>query len=366
MNKPNNKNLSVKSNKTNNVKGKNSANKINKSSKVKRLKLKKISKYQNIKTRIYLCFFISSFILIFSIFFYSPIKNDIEFKVPVNASSIQIANQLKKENIIVSSSVFRGWVALLGESKGLQYGVYVFQKGDSLSDVAYKIFNGKILLHDILIPEGVTNKQVEKIINNTPLLDGEKIIIEQYEGSIWPSTYKVHKGMDRIDFLKMINKAFSKNTNRIKKQYINESKLKWNEVLIMASLIEKETSLDSERKIVASVFFNRLEKGMRLQTDPTVIYAVTNGLSSSFNTKGIVYSNQLKIDSPYNTYKIYGLPPTPISNAGEKSIVAVLQPAKTDLIFFVADGSGGHKFSKTYAQHEEYRKEWRKFRDNKQ
>ncbi|MZR13345.1 endolytic transglycosylase MltG [Maritimibacter sp. DP07] len=208
----------------------------------------------------------------------------------------------------------------------------------------------------VAIAEGATSWQIVDALRKAEFLSGE-IAAQPAEGSLAPDSYELRPGDDRAE---LIDRMQTKQDERLATAWENRAEgLPYEspgEALIMASIIEKETGQPEERPQVASVFVNRLEQGMRLQTDPTVIYGITNG--QGVLGRGIRQS-ELRADTPYNTYVISGLPPTPIANPGLASIEAALNPAETDYLFFVADGSGGHAFAKTLEEHTRNVSRWR-------
>lgn len=208
----------------------------------------------------------------------------------------------------------------------------------------------------VTLAEGVTSWQVVDALKRADFLSGE-IAAVPAEGSLAPDSYEVERGADRAALLAEM--ATRQAATMAELWATRAEGLPYDtpeEALIMASIVEKETGIAEERKRVASVFINRLEQGMRLQTDPTVIYGVTKG--EGVLGRGLRQS-ELRRETPYNTYVIDGLPPTPIANPGRLSIEAALNPDKTDDLYFVADGSGGHAFAKTLAEHNENVAKWR-------
>ena len=208
----------------------------------------------------------------------------------------------------------------------------------------------------VVVAEGVTSWQVVNAISNSDLFAGE-VTETPDEGSLAPDGYEIRPGEDRQEF---INEMVSLQTERLFAAWgerASDAPVETpQEALILASIIEKETSVPDERRVVASVFANRLEQGIRLQTDPTVIYGITRGEGTL--GRGIRQS-ELRRETPWNTYVIDGLPPTPIANPGQAAIEAALNPDETDYIFFVADGTGGHAFAETLAEHNRNVARWR-------
>ncbi len=213
------------------------------------------------------------------------------------------------------------------------------------------------LRYRVVLAEGVTSWQVVEELKQADFLSGDIADIPA-EGSLAPDSYEVTRGMDRTALLTRMQERQQKILNELWPDRAEGLPLDTpQEALILASIVEKETAVPQERPKVASVFINRLEQGIRLQTDPTVIYGITDGRETL--GRGLRQS-ELRRETPYNTYVIDGLPPTPIANPGRASIAAVLNPADTDYLYFVADGTGGHAFSETLAEHNENVARWRR------
>lgn len=207
------------------------------------------------------------------------------------------------------------------------------------------------------VAEGVTSWTIVDALNNIDFLSGEVVSVSP-EGSLAPDSYEISKGQDRNEILadmaarqeRILAQAWAERADDVEVETPQEA-------LILASIIEKETAVAEERSQVASVFTNRLKNGMRLQTDPTVIYGITKG--EGILGRGL-RGSELRAETPWNTYVIPALPPTPIANPGRASIEAALNPESTDLLFFVADGSGGHAFARTLDEHNANVAKWRK------
>ena len=275
----------------------------------------------------------------------------------------QIAAKLEQENIISQSLVFKV-ASRFGDS--LKAGEYEFSPNISMAEVMKLMQEGVVFDRKITIAEGLTVQQIIKRLNAREDLEGEITNVPS-EGSLLPSTYHFIKGETRQGIIdKMVAAMQSALDEQWEKRAQNlpiKTKL---EALTLASIVEKETAVASERERIAGVFVNRLNKGMMLQTDPTVIYAITKG-DIKEEGKGPLgrrlLRKDLKFSSPYNTYQNVGLPPGPIANPGIDSLKATLNPEKNDYIFFVADGTGGHKFARTYAEHNRNVANWRKVRN---
>ncbi len=277
------------------------------------------------------------------------LKAPIEIIIPKGSTLNQTANILAKNNIIKSSNLFLLYTRFNKLSSQIKAGEYRFENSNSIKDIANILIKGDVIARTITIPEGKTLVEIIETINNHPHLTGQ-ISIPLTEGEILPETYHFTKGTSRDEIIKKSKLAMEKALNDAFAKLSPNSPIKTKkDILILASIIEKETGLKSERELVSSVFINRLKIGMRLQTDPTVIYAVTNG---KMNLNRPIYKKDLNYDSPYNTYLYSGLPPTPICSPGIDSINAAINPKDTKYIYFVADGiTGGHRFATSLAEH---------------
>ena len=278
-----------------------------------------------------------------------------------NGSSI-VASKLKNAGVIDKKWLFKLAARFSGLDKKLKAGEYIFEPNISMHKTLQKLANGDVIYRKITLPEGLTSAQIIKIINDEEFLTGD-ISIDVKDGELLPETYSYMYGDTRDSIITQAKNAMQKALNNAWENRDDKLPIKnIDELLILASIIEKETSVDSERGLVASVFVNRLTKRMKLQTDPTVIYAITLGkkeLGRSLRKK------DLNIDSPYNTYKNYGLPPSPICNPGKLSLEAAANPEISPYLYFVADGNGGHNFSKSLKEHNENIQSWLKIRKEK-
>jgi UPF0755 protein len=293
-----------------------------------------------------------------------PLTEDKTLVIPKGAGVIQIGGILRSEGVIADVRIFQLGVRLLSEHKPLIAGEYVFPKGVSPSGAMGILIAGKSLTHRLTIPEGLTVREVLELVSREPLLDGPLPIDRPPEGSLLPETYTFLRGESRTAIVQRMRDAM---TNALAQEWTRRDPsiaLKTpDEALTMASLVEKETSQDDERARVAAVFYNRLRKGMPLQSDPTVIFAITLGKLKL--NRGLTYDD-LKIDSPYNTYLVKGLPPGPIANPGLAALQAVLRPMSSKELYFVADGTGGHAFAETIAEHNRNVANWRKIQKAQQ
>ncbi len=297
----------------------------------------------------------------FELYYEKPGPSEQEQLLIINKgqSVANIASHLRELNLIESRMVFILVVRLKGFHDKIKFGEYMIPKTASIKDILDAVITGVSFQNKIMIPEGLSTISVIHRINDDPRIKGDLIRFSE-EGVLAPDTYSFDITTKKKDlFLKMRN-----NQKRI-------LEVAWDnrdpdlplknalELLILASIVEKEAGNEEDKKKVASVFLNRLKKKMRLQSDPTVVYSLTNGrepLNRELNR------SDLKRVSPFNTYKIDGLPPSPICNPSKSSIYAVSNPLKTDFLFFVADGEGGHNFSKNLKQHNRFVKEYRRLK----
>ncbi len=273
-----------------------------------------------------------------------------------------IAEKLAQEKIITQPLLFK-ISARFGES--LKAGEYDFPAHVSMAEVIHMMQVGKVYARKITIPEGLTSYQIVGLLNAREDLSGEIKEIP-FEGSLLPDTYHFIADEMRGDKIAQMQAAMKKALDELWPKRVKNLPFKTkNEAVILASIVEKETGVAVERERVAGVFVNRLRRGIPLQTDPTVIYALTKGKIQD-KGKGPLGRRLLKkdlaVDSPYNTYRNAGLPPTPIANPGYAALKATLNPERHDYIFFVADGTGGHVFAKTLAEHNRNVSKWRKIR----
>jgi UPF0755 protein len=289
-------------------------------------------------------------------------ESEISFKVDMGSSLSEISQNLEKEDIIRSAKLFTLVTKLRGNEAKFKAGEFLLTKSSSMATIFSQLSKGKEVLYPFTIAEGLTSKQIVKVIGKNKLFDVSSMTIPE-EGTLLPETFMVPKGMKaslllekmQIAQIELIDSLWSTRQKNLPFKSIDEA-------IILASIVEKETAHNSERDIIAGVFINRLRMNMRLQTDPTIIYGISGG-EPLYNSKGerrTLYRSEINKKTPWNTYQIDGLPPTPICNPGEASIRAVLNPAKTNFLFFVADGTGGHAFAKTNKEHIINVNKWRK------
>ena len=284
-----------------------------------------------------------------------PLLNVVNVVVPKGASLNTVALKLEEAQVIDKAWLFKILARVNGLDKHLKAGEYQFEPGVSLKQAMDKISKGEVFLRKITIPEGLTSGQIMYLIATYPGLEGE-VDLDVKEGELLPETYSFELGASRNSVILQAKAAMRKTLEEAWAERDDDLPIKnISDLLTMASIIEKETGIADESPLVASVFLNRLRKGMRLQTDQTVIYAITEG-ETSFGRS--LKKKDLKIDSPYNTYLNYGLPPGPICNPGREAIMAAAHPAQSDFLYFVADGKGGHRFAKSLSEHNRNVKAW--------
>ena len=293
-----------------------------------------------------------------------PSPEDKIIVIPKGTGVSEIAELLEREGVIESPAIFKLGVRLFSKQKPLLAGEYVFPKAISPSAAMGIMISGKSITHRLTIPEGLSVREVLELVASAPLLDGPLPPDKPAEGALLPETYQYLRGESRAEIVARMRDAMTKAIAAEWPKRAKDLPLKSpEEAVTLASIVEKETSVRAERARVAGVFYNRLKIGMPLQSDPTVIFAVTLGKLKL--SRSLTYDD-LKIDSPYNTYVTKGLPPGPIANPGLAALKAVLNPDTHKELYFVADGSGGHAFAETLAQHNKNVAKWRKFQKSQQ
>lgn len=305
-------------------------------------------------------------------------KQDIIIDIPTGSSVNTISNILYENDLIKNKQLFKIVVKLSNKAPSIKAGKYLLNKTYSNNDIVNLLASGKIYHAGlkVTIPEGSTSKEIvtllinnklgkkesyEKLINNPNEFYDEFSFLKEndiksLEGFLYPETYFIEEKSSEKEILSMMLSTFeSKYTDKMKKKQ-KDMNMTLEQVVNLASIVEKEAVLDEDRTTIASVFYNRLEIGMPLQSDATIQYIFEE-------RKKIVTYADLEINSPYNTYKNKGLPPTPIASPGIKSIEATLNPDNTEYLYFVAKMSGGNNYSKTYDEHLKYVKEYKEERD---
>ncbi len=291
-----------------------------------------------------LCILCSLVYVYYNLFIYKN-KSEITLYFPYGTGIAEIARIMERDNVIEDKRIFI-IVAKFAQwlHKPMISGEYEFKVGIHTYEALRKLIAGKSVLRKITIPEGVTVRAVMEIIKKAPGLIGEnkEAILEC---NILPETYSYHYGDNVDSIVRVMKQGFQRTVDEIAS---NDNLMSINEIITLASIVEKETKINSERPIIAGVYLNRLKIGMPLQADPTVIYGMSDGL-------GVIdrplTREDLKINNAYNTYINIGLPPTPIACPGRASILAVVNPTEHEYLYFVADSLGGHVFAKTLEQH---------------
>lgn len=263
-----------------------------------------------------------------------------------------IARALKGAGVIRSQALFMLSAKLAGGS--LKAGEYAVRSGESMAAIIGDLKAGRVVRHYVTVPEGWTSAMAAQAVNASPVLTG--FAPTPPEGAILPETYEVQRGDDRARVIARMQQAQDKLLDQLwEKRKPGLPFATPEQAVILASIVEKETGVAAERPRVAAVFENRLKAGMRLESDPTVIYGVSKGAPLG---RGLTVG-ELAAQTPYNTYRIAGLPPTPIANPGRAALQAVLDPPQSDELYFVANGMGGHQFASTYEAHEKNVARWR-------
>lgn len=286
-----------------------------------------------------------------------PLTDETILLIPKGSGVAAIADQLAKEGVIGSALVFKLGVKLTGSGQPLQAGEFRFPTAVSPRGAMQVLIEGKSVLHRLTIAEGWTVADIFQVLADNPLLDGP-LPTPPAEGALLPETYFFVRGDARgalvermkVDMAATLAEMWPKRDQKIPLKSPAEA-------VILASIVEKETGQKDERARVAGVFYNRMRQGMALQSDPTIIYALTQGKAKL--DRPLTYTD-LKLDSPYNTYVVTGLPPGPIANPGLAALTAVLHPLATKDLYFVADGTGGHAFASTIEEHTKNVAKWRK------
>ncbi|MDP9589733.1 UNVERIFIED_ORG: UPF0755 protein [Shinella zoogloeoides] len=293
-----------------------------------------------------------------------PLVANTNFIVRNGAGTNEIAANLERNNIITDGRVFRVLSRVYLDGETLKAGEYEIKAGSSMRDIMELLKSGKSILYSVSVPEGLTVKQVFQRLADDPVLEGDLPQDLPVEGTLMPDTYKFSRGTKRADILQQMLTAQKNLVDQIWARRDEGLPVTTREDFVtLASIVEKETGRADERPRVASVFINRLEKGMRLQSDPTIIYGIFGGDGKPSDRP--IYQSDLEKQTPYNTYIIRGLPPTPIANPGRAALEAVANPSRTPDLYFVADGTGGHVFAETLDEHNQNVRRWRKLEAEK-
>lgn len=288
-----------------------------------------------------------------------PSNEEKHVLIPKGSSVNRIGQILAEDEVIRSPLLFKATYYLLFKDDALKAGEYLFHSGITPREILFKMSEGDIFYRQLTIPEGLTTAEILALVEKAEHLKGLSPI-DINEGELMPETYNYSAGDTRAELIERMYisrySIFEKLWETRKSDLPFKTK---EEAVILASIVEKETGVADERGRVAAVFVNRLRKKMKLQSDPTVIYALTKGekpLERELRKK------DLKVNSPYNTYLHKGLPPGPICHPGKESLAAVLNPPESKEYYFVADGNGGHLFAKSLAEHNRNVRRYRKIR----
>ena len=279
-----------------------------------------------------------------------PLQEDKVVNIPARAGMTDIADILQREGVIDNNRwAFIGSVFALKARSELKPGEYSFQRNASLRDVIGTMVEGKVVQHAVTIPEGLTSEQIVARLSENEIFAGAVKEMPR-EGTLLPETYKFPRGTTRDQVIARMQQTQKRMLAEIWERRNPDIPIKTPEQLItLASIVEKETGKADERTRVAAVFVNRLRQKIKLQSDPTIIYGLVGGKGTLGRP---IKRSEIQQPSPYNTYVVDGLPPGPIANPGRASLEAAANPARTRDLFFVADGTGGHAFTETYDQHQ--------------
>ena len=275
----------------------------------------------------------------FGLYFLSPAEKDGKEQIIIVREGLplkEIVDELERRKVITNKVLFMLWARLMGYSRKIKAGEYLLSPNMAPVKILEKLTRGAIITHSITVPEGFTKKQIAELLDRKGLANKQQFLSLS-------DAYQFGRGISASTVIDAMVKHFWQVVTPLKGR-MEEARLRVEEVITLASIVEKETGRPRERPTIASVFLNRLKRGMRLYSDPTVIYGLKD-----FN--GNLTRKDLLKPTPYNTYIIHGLPPGPIANPGLESIKAVLYPARTDYLYFVSKNDGSHHFSKTLSDH---------------
>lgn len=312
---------------------------------------------------------------VFAYFFFTsaiqrpgPSAHNTTYIVPQGASGASIAQGLAQQGLITDALLFRIGSRLYGGGHTLQAGEYEIPAHASVRQIVELIASGAAMQHAITFPEGITIRAAMKVIEENDVLTGPMPETPP-EGSILPETYNVERGMTRAALVQQMRTARDRALAEIWAGRDSTIPATTPDQLVtLASIVERETGIASERPLVASVFTNRLRRPMRLESDPTIIYGVCKQFPARcrdgrlIDAAGhirVIRQSEIALNTGYNTYRIDGLPPTPICNPGRHALEATAHPAQSNALFFVADGTGGHAFAATVAEHNANVARWR-------
>jgi UPF0755 protein len=298
-------------------------------------------------------------------YLFTPVNpgGQVSFSVPQGATAKDIADILYKAGLIKSSLLFRVIAKNRGLDGRLKAGDYILEEGLTMSQIVERLEKGQVSTLSFTVPEGLTVEQAADTLSEKGLVDHDRFLAaarnkdlvkeflpddvrirEPLEGYLFPNTYKVRKGSSETEFVRVMAEATKAMYTPDMQGRLASLSLTFHQALTLASIIEREAAYDEERPVMSAVYNNRLRIKMKLDADPTVLYAMGR-------TSGVLLKKDLDFDSPYNTYKVAGLPPGPIAAPGARSIIAAVNPAPVDYLYFVAKSDRTHVFSKTLAEH---------------
>ncbi len=278
-----------------------------------------------------------------------PLTEDKVVNIPPRLGIRDIAELLTKEGVIEDQLIFIAGSLLAKTREELRFGEYQFSKQASLHDVLNTLVSNKVVQHQVTIAEGLTSEQIVQRLLDADMLAGNIREIPR-EGTLLPESYRFPRGTPRDQVIQRMQQAQKRVIQEVWDHRAPDLPLRSSDQLVtLASIVEKETGRADERTRVAAVFVNRLKQRMRLQSDPTIIYGLVGGKGTLGRP---IMRSEIEQPTPYNTYVIEGLPPGPIANPGRAALEAVANPARTKELYFVADGTGGHAFSETLDQHQ--------------
>ncbi len=294
-----------------------------------------------------------------------PLQTNTTITVRNGAGLAEIANTLERSEAISNGRIFRLMAdRYMAAGQTPKPGEYEIKAHASMKDILSLLESGKSILYTVSFPEGLTVKQMFARLATDPVLEGDLPSELPPEGSLRPDTYPFTRGTKRDEIVRQMRAAQTKLVEMLWERRDPNLPLKTiEEFVTLASIVEKETGKDDERGHVASVFYNRMKKNMRLQSDPTIIYGLFGGEGKPSDRP--IYQSDLQKETPFNTYIIRGLPPHPIANPGRAALEATANPWRTDDLYFVADGTGGHVFAKTLDEHNSNVRRWRKIEAEK-
>ena len=287
-----------------------------------------------------------------------PLDRERNVLIPRGTGIREVADLLRRERIIDTPIVFVAGAMISGATSDIKAGEYLFEPGVSMRDVLDTLVEGRSIQHVVTVPEGLTSEQIVQRLTESDVLTGEIKEVPP-EGTLLPETYKVVRGTTRQQVLSRMQSAHKRLVQETWERRAADLPIKTvEEFITLASIVEKETGKADERTRVAAVFVNRINRRMRLQSDPTIIYGLVGGKGTLGRA---LTRDDVERPTPYNTYTVDRLPPGPIANPGRASLEAVANPSRTKELYFVADGTGGHVFASTYDQHLKNVARWREY-----